>query len=173
MSTQSTAWPRKARELQNHHMDSTIWNAFKFRPDDIVIASVGKSGTTWTQQMVGQLVFNGSPDVEVGNLSPWVDLRIPPKEVKLPAIEAQTHRRFVKTHLPVDALVYSPEAKYVFIGRDGRDVVWSLYNHHRHANDLWFQAINDTPGRVGPPVPRANPDIRAYFRDWLATGKKN
>jgi hypothetical protein len=30
--------------------------------------------------------------------------------VKLPRVEAQTHRRFMKTHLPVDALVFSPEA---------------------------------------------------------------
>jgi aryl sulfotransferase len=50
--------------------------------------------------------------------------------VKLPAVEAQSHRRFVKTCLPVDALVFSPKAKYVYIGRDGRNVVWSLYNHH-------------------------------------------
>ena len=61
---------------------------------------------------------------------PWVDLRVPPRQVKLPEIEAQTHRRFLKTHLPVDALVFSPKAKYLYIGRDGRDVMWSLHNHH-------------------------------------------
>jgi len=42
---------------------------------------------------------------------------------------------FLKTHLPVDALVFSPRAKYIYIARDGRDVVWSLYNHHVTAND--------------------------------------
>lgn len=167
MATAETAWPRKTRDMHNHHLDSTVWDDFKFRGDDIVIATVAKSGTTWTQQIVSQLLFNGSPDVAVAELSPWIDLRLPPKDVKLPAVEAQTHRRFVKTHLPVDALVYSPKAKYIFIGRDGRDVVWSLYNHHANANDLWFQAINDTPGRVGPPVPRANPNVRQYFLEWL------
>ena len=45
-----------------------------------------------------------------------LDLRVPPKEEKLLAVEAQTHRRFIKTHLPVDALVYSPGAKYIFVG---------------------------------------------------------
>ena len=54
--------------------------------------------------------------------------------MKLPLVEAQTHRRFLKTHLPVDALVFSPKAKYLYIGRDGRDVVWSMYNHHVNAN---------------------------------------
>ena len=42
-------------------------------------------------------------------MSPWLDLRVPPKEAKLPEVEAQTHRRFIKTHLPVDALVFSPK----------------------------------------------------------------
>ncbi|MFO1075474.1 MAG: sulfotransferase domain-containing protein [Geminicoccaceae bacterium] len=163
----ATAWPRKSRDMHNHHIDSTVWDGFRFRPDDVVIATYAKSGTTWTQQIVGQLVFGGSAEVDVGELSPWVDLRVPPKEVKLAALEAQTHRRFVKTHLPVDALVFSPEAKYLFIGRDGRDVVWSLYNHHLHANATWYQLLNDTPGRAGPPIEPPGADVRAYFLDWL------
>jgi aryl sulfotransferase len=159
--------PVKERELHNHHFDSTVWNDFAFRDDDVIIATPGKSGTTWTQQIVGQLIFNGDPDVNVGELSPWVDLRVPPAHVKLPAIEAQTHRRFLKTHLPVDALLFDPRAKYIYCARDGRDIVWSLYNHHANANDAWFQAINESPGRVGPPVPPADPDIHRYFRTWL------
>jgi aryl sulfotransferase len=75
---------------------------------------------------VAQLVFNGAEDVSVAELSPWLDLRVPPKEVKLPAVEGQTHRRFTKTHLPLDALLFSPRAKYIHIGRDGRDVIFSL-----------------------------------------------
>ena len=34
----TSAYPQKTRELHNHHFDSTIWNDFKFRDDDIVIA---------------------------------------------------------------------------------------------------------------------------------------
>jgi hypothetical protein len=124
MDGTSIAWPQKTRELHSHHFDSTIWNDFAFRDDDIVIATYAKSGTTWTQQIVGQLLFGGAHDVPVAQISPWLDLRVPPKAVKLPVVEAQTHRRFLKTHLPVDALVFSPKAKYIYIGRDGRDVVW-------------------------------------------------
>ncbi|MEN3976254.1 sulfotransferase domain-containing protein [Emcibacter sp. SYSU 3D8] len=160
-------WPQKTREFQNHHFDSTVWNDFNFRDGDIIVGTYGKSGTTWTQQIVGQLVFNGSADVDVGEMSPWVDLRVPPKEVKLPAIEAQTHRRFLKTHLPVDALVFSPQAKYIYIGRDGRDVVWSMYNHHANANQTWYDMLNDAPGRVGPPIERPPESIRQYFLDWM------
>lgn len=161
------AWPRKTRELMNHHMDSTIWNDFAFRGDDIVVATYGKSGTTWTQQIIGQLVFQGDPAVSMNELSPWLDLRVPPKPVKLEALGAQTHRRVVKTHLPVDALVFEPNAKYLYIGRDGRDVLWSLYHHHSHGNAMWYGMLNDTPGRVGPPIDPPDPDIRRYFLTWL------
>jgi len=161
-------WPVKTRELHNHHFDSTIWNDFQFRDDDIIIATYAKSGTTWMQQIIAQLLFEGDPDLAVADISPWLDLRVPPKAAKLPYVEAQTHRRFLKTHLPVDALVFSPQARYLYIGRDGRDVVWSLYNHHANANQLWYDALNETPGRVGPPIERPPEDIREYWRDWLA-----
>jgi len=161
------AWPRKTRELENHHFDSTIWEDFVFRDDDIVISTYAKSGTTWMQQIVAQLLFDGAADLPVADMSPWLDLRVPPKAVKLPLVEAQTHRRFLKTHLPVDALVFSPRAKYLYIARDGRDVVWSLHNHHTHANASWYEALNETPGLVGPPIGPPRADVRQYFLEWL------
>lgn len=166
MTDSSAGWPQKQRDMHNHHFDSTIWDDFVFRDDDIVISTYAKSGTTWLQQIVAQLLFSAQEGMEIAEMS--LDLRIPPKQVKLPEVEAQTHRRFVKTHLPVDALVYSPQAKYIYIGRDGRDVVWSMYNHHANANDLWNHALNDTPGLVGPPIGKPADDVRQYFQEWLA-----
>ena len=162
-----TALPRKTREFENHHFDSTVWNDYNFRDGDVIVATYAKSGTTWTQQIVGQILFQGDESVDLGAMSPWLDLRVPPKQVKLDAMEAQSHRRFLKTHLPVDALVFSPKAQYLYIGRDGRDVAWSMYNHHVNANDLWYAALNDTPDRVGPPIKRTNLDVVSYFRQWL------
>ncbi len=164
---ENIAWPIKTRELHNHHFDSTIWNDFQFRDDDIIIATYAKSGTTWMQQIVAQMLFNGDPNLAVAEMSPWLDLRIPPKQVKLPLVEAQTHRRILKTHLPADALVYSSKAKYIYIARDGRDVVWSMYNHHANANQAWYAALNDTPGRIGPPIEQPPADIREYWREWM------
>lgn len=163
----SLALPRKTRELHNHHFDSTAWNDFVFRDDDVIISTYAKSGTTWTQQIVSQLIFHGKEGLEVAAMSPWLDLRVPSKEEKLALLEAQTHRRFIKTHLPVDALRFSENAKYIYIGRDGRDVLWSLYNHHANANAAFYAALNDTPGRVGPPIEPPPPSIRQYYHDWL------
>ena len=159
-------YPVKEREMHSHHFDSTVWNDFKFRDDDIVIGTYAKSGTTWMQQIVSQLIFNGEENLPVNEMSPWVDLRVPPAPVKHEALEAQTHRRFIKTHLPVDALVYSPKAKYIYIVRDGRDVVWSHYNHHANANEAYYEALNG-PGLVGPPIEPPGDDIVEYYREWL------
>jgi hypothetical protein len=148
-------------------MNSTVWNSFKFRPNDIVVATYGKSGTTWVQQILGQLIFNGVEGIDVSHLSPWVDLRVVPPEV-IAGLEHLTHRRFVKTHLPVDALVFSRQAKYLYIGRDGRDAIWSMYNHHANATQQWYDALNNTPSRVGDPIEKPAASIHEYYREWLA-----
>jgi len=164
----AVAWPEKTKEMHNQHIDSTFWNGFKFRDDDIIISTYAKSDTTWMQQIISQMLFNGETDIDTQAMSPWIDFRVPPKEVKLAAVEAQTHRRFIKTHLPVEALVYSPKAKYIYIGRDGRDVLWSLYNHHLNGNEAMYDALNKTPGLVGPPLEPPTDDIREYWHTWLA-----
>lgn len=162
--------PIKQRELQSHHFDSTVWNDFKPRDDDVVIGTYGKAGTTWLQQIVGALVHQDNPDVNIQELSPWLDLRVPPKEVKIAALDAQTHRRVIKTHLPVDALTWHPNVKYVYVARDGRDVAWSLYNHYINANDEWYGVMNDTPGRVGPPIPKIpkDYDVMQFYEKWIS-----
>ena len=162
----SLVWPVKAREMHNHHMNSTVWNDFKFRPDDIVVATYGKSGTTWTQQIVAQLIFNGAEGIDVPHVSPWVDLRIMPPEA-IAGLERIPHRRFVKTHLPVDALVVSPRAKYLYIGRDGRDAIWSMYNHHANANQRWYDLLNNTPGLIGEPIQKPPESIHEYYQQWF------
>ncbi len=63
-------WPIKTREIHNHHMKSTVWNDFKFRDDDIIISTYAKSGTTWTQQILAQLIFNGIKGQDVAAVSP-------------------------------------------------------------------------------------------------------
>lgn len=166
MTNAAVAWPVKTRELHNHHMDSTVWNDFKFRDDDVVIATYAKSGTTWMQQIVSQLTLAAPEGLEVSRMSPWVDLRIMPPEA-IAALEHQTHRRFVKTHLPVDALVFSPKAKYIYIGRDGRDAVWSAYNHFANFKPEVFDMFNTMPGRVGPELLPPGPSVHQFYRDWI------
>ena len=119
--------PRKTRELHNHHFDSTIWNDFAFRDDDIVIVDLRQVGhdldAADRRPAALRRARRTSTSRRCRRGSTCACRR---RTVKLPLVEAQTHRRFLKTHLPVDALVFSPKAKYLYIGRDGRDVVWSM-----------------------------------------------
>ena len=160
-------WPTKTREMHNHHMDSTRWNDFQFRDGDIVIATWAKAGTTWAQQIVSQLVFGGAEGIPVFDISPWVDMRLIPREEVLGLLESQQHRRILKTHLPVDALVMSQRARYLYLARDGRDVVWSFYHHHSSMTEQFFDALNGIPGLVGPPLGPPTTDVVQYFHDWL------
>ena len=162
-----TRWPKKSREIHTAIVDSTRWNGFRFRDDDIVIVTFGKAGTTWTQQIVGQLVLGAPEGVSAAEASPWLDMRIFPLEQTLGALEAQTHRRFIKTHLPLDALVFSPRAKYIYIGRDARDIVWSAYNHQASFTDQALGAFNEMPGRVGPKITHPPCDVRDYYLHFL------
>lgn len=163
----SIPWPVKTRELVHNHFDSAFWNDFPFRDDDIVVSTYAKSGTTWVQQIVSQLIFNGAEGVNVADIALWVDMRLPPHQEKMRMVEAQTHRRFLKTHLPVDALVYSPKAKYLYIARDGRDVLWSYYNHHSNHTPEIIAMINEMLDPDVEPFAPADLEIRDYFLRWL------
>ena len=158
------AWPVKERELVKFVIDSRQWNDFEFRDDDIVIATWAKSGTTWMQQIVGQLIFGGEADFYGVERSPWPDFRLVPD--MLERAVAQTHRRYLKTHLPIESLVYSPKAKYLYVGRDGRDCYWSWHNHHLNFTQATLDQINSFyPGE--PTIGYPNPDIRLAFHEWL------
>jgi aryl sulfotransferase len=163
---EAIAWPAKTRELHNHHINSELWSQVQIRDGDIVIATYAKSGTTWMQQIVAQLVFDGA-DLSLTDLSPWVDMRLMGPDV-FEALERQTHRRFMKTHLPADALAISPRALYIHIGRDGRDVAWSFFNHYVNYSEKRIEEMNSFPGLVGPPFPPCPPDPLTFFRTWFA-----
>ncbi|KAJ6789737.1 hypothetical protein PWT90_06249 [Aphanocladium album] len=164
--TQNTT-PGEIRVVQNHSQDSTRWNDFEYRDDDIVIATWGKAGTTWMQQIVGQLLNDGNPELCPNILSPWLEMRVPPADMVLGMVNAQTHRRFLKTHLPADALPWSTTAKYIFIARDGRDMIWSLHHHLVIAKPTFWQVVNETPGRVGPPLSRPPESPRDLLKDLV------
>ena len=164
-----TAFPAKTREFVNFVLDSRRWNGFQFRDDDIVISTWSKSGTTLTQQIVGQLVFGGDPGVYGQSLSPWLDFRFIPAADVLAQADAQTHRRFLKTHLPVDALVFSPKAKYIYVGRDARDVFWSWRHHHSIFSDAAYDIMNP-PDRTWPEFQRPDPDVHRAYRRFLEDG---
>ena len=163
----ATGW--RPRVIQSRMYDSTRWNSVKLRDDDIIVATWGKTGTTLTQQIVFQLISRGAEGVG-HNASPWVDSRAagPVREMAA-MLDAQTHRRFMKTHLPVDAVPFRPTINYICICRDARDVIWSLYNHVKSFTRAFYRYLNSVEG----PWPRREPvdmDVRTFYLNWLTRG---
>jgi aryl sulfotransferase len=167
MPTSQIEWPVKTREINDAYFESARWNGFPFRDGDVVVATYAKVGTTWMQQIVWQLIHGGPPGVDGLAGAPWLDMRIIPFQSIMELYEAQTHRRSIKTHLPLDALVFSPRAKYIVVGRDARDMVWSAYNHQQSYTDEELTLLNGPPGRPGALVSRYNRDIRDYYLHFL------
>ena len=162
------ALPRRTRIYRHHHLDSTRWDAVRHRPGDIVVSTSAKAGTTWTQRILSLLVFGTDPLPDVlTKVSPWIDCRYSdPLDEVAARIEAQTHRRFLKTHLPVDALPFDEAVRYIVVGRDTRDVFMSLWNHYRNYTEAMYAATGagDPPGG---PLPRCPDDLRQLWSQWL------
>jgi aryl sulfotransferase len=162
--------PQVEHVYQNHHLDSTRWNHFKPRPGDVVIATPIKSGTTWTQAIVLHLIAQDRQRRDIWKNSIWLDWRGEPLSETMDALEAQTHRRVIKTHLPLDGLRYFPDMKYIVVGRDARDVFMSLWNHYSNYTPEFMDVLNNTPARVGDPMPEPPTDMLAFWRKWTTAG---
>lgn len=166
----------KTRAYDSHHFDADAWSVVTPRAGDVIVATAYKSGTTWMQQIVSQLVFEGAAPAALGELSPWVDLRVPPREVKRGMIEGLPSPRILKTHLPTTGLEYDENAKYIYVARDGRDAFMSLVNHYKNGNEAFYGALNG-PGLKGAPLPtweeacegEGDEKLRALFDKWLNT----
>jgi aryl sulfotransferase len=163
--------PERTREYRNHHLDSTRWDSFVARDDDIFVTTAYKAGTTWTQRILAALVFGPVPlYASLGEISPWIDARfMGPLDVMLASVDAQRHRRFIKSHLAADGLRFFPQAKYIVVGRDSRDVFMSLFNHYSAYTDMMFALFNDAD-RPGPEFPRCPATPRELWPRWISEG---
>jgi aryl sulfotransferase len=163
--------PERRHVYQNHHLDSTRWNYFEQRPGDIVVSTSYKAGTTWMQTIVANLLYpNGDLPMPATEMFPWLDMRIFPLESNLNLLAAQSGRRCIKTHLPLDGLPYRDDVRYLMVGRDARDVFMSLLNHWGSHTPAFYQVMNGVPGRVGDPFPEYSGDPRAAWREWITRG---
>jgi hypothetical protein len=140
--------------------DSARWEHFRFRDGDIVISTRSKSGTTWMQMICALLVF-GSPDLPapLPVLSPWLDHAIEPVEDVVRRLDAQQHRRFVKTHTPLDGIPVDERATYVVVARHPLDMAVSLYHQSDNIDRERLAELTGSPARSRPPRP--------VLHDWL------
>jgi hypothetical protein len=101
-------------------------------------------------QMICALLIFQTPVLErpLAEISPWLDLLTLRREDVLALLEAQRHRRFIKSHTPLDGLPADDQVTYVCVGRDPRDVAVSLSHHMDNMDRAAFmQARAQAVGR--------------------------
>jgi aryl sulfotransferase len=155
--------------------DSARWTGFRLRPDDIVISTPPKCGTTWTQMICALLVLQRAElGAALSTLSPWLDMVTRARSEVFAALEAQTHRRFIKTHTPLDGIPFEPGVTYVCVGRDPRDVALSMDAHRDNMDMERVLAARAEAARTDgvvldqplPPPPRPAGE-RERFWQWV------
>ena len=151
--------------------DSARWQRFAFRPDDVVISTPAKCGTTWMQTIVGMLLLGrvdlGAP---ISTISPWLDMLITTDDEVFGLLERQQHRRFIKTHAPLDGIPLPPSVTAIVLVRHPLDVALSSLDHQRnmhveHALELRVAASGPLEQSGQSPSPRPQDPV-GYLR-WF------
>jgi len=152
--------------------DNARWARFEPRPGDIFVCTPPKCGTTWTQAIVHSLLWpDGDGPLPVMTVSPWLEAEFHPLEEMMARLAAQTHRRAIKSHTPADGIPFRDDAKYIFVGRDGRDAFMSMCNHRQVMKAEMVGALNERAVADGvPPMPPWDGDVNAFFAHWIADG---
>ncbi|WP_229403918.1 sulfotransferase domain-containing protein [Micromonospora sp. NBRC 110038] len=146
--------------------DSARWAGFPFRDGDIVISTRSKSGTTWMQMICALLVF-GTPDLPapLSHLSPWLDWLAEPRDEVYARLAAQRHRRFVKTHTPLDGVPLDDRAHYVVVARHPLDRAVSLWHQSGNLDRARLAELTGRPAPAGLPAPRT--PLVESLRRWV------
>lgn len=112
---------------------------------DVVICAYIKSGTTWLIQMALQIAYRGEAEFDsVHDVVPWPDAvrsmdgHIIPLTDPSPRQNSPFSKRVIKTHLPPQAIPMCPDARYIALIRDPKDVCVSSYHFFR---DLFFGPV--------------------------------
>lgn len=169
--TDAALRPEVRHVYRNHHLDGARWERFTPRAGDIVISTSYKAGTTLMQTIVANLLFpDGNLPAPANSLAPWLDMRMIPFEEMAAELEAQTHRRCMKTHLPLDGLPFHEAVKYIAVSRDPRDVFMSLINHYGNYTDETLAGLNGHDDLAGDPFPAYDGDPHRLWRDWITRG---
>jgi hypothetical protein len=111
----------------------------------------------------------------LAGLSPWLDFLILSKQEVFARLAAQTHRRVIKTHTPLDGVPLDERATYIVVGRHPLDVAVSLYHHSDNIDRRRLAELTGQSGTPRPPRPPLHDWLRGFVdwdgdpREWLDT----
>lgn len=106
------------------------------QPEDVFVATQMRSGTTWMQQVVYQVVTHGRGNfsqpgqTHLYALSPWIEAVNSVTVAAAPVI-GDRPSRIIKTHLPASHCPYSADAKFVYVARHPVSCFASIMDFNR------------------------------------------
>src|SRR5262249_2445122 len=104
--------------------------------------------------MICALLVFRTPDLPppLSALSPRLACLISPRDEVVAGLAAQRHRRFIKTHPPLDGLPIDPRATYIVVARHPLDMAVSLYHHGDNLDREHVRQLIGGPEAVASPT---------------------
>tara|TARA_R110000772_G_scaffold118901_3_gene224760 strand:+ start:2361 stop:3269 length:909 start_codon:yes stop_codon:yes gene_type:complete len=131
-------------------INTAIQGKIDWRDQDIVISVPAKSGTTWTMNIVYQLLNSGDPDFErVYSEVPWIEFLSRPGQgeqeiLDLVASMPKDKARAFKTHSAPPEIPYietgsGKNVRYIVICRNPEEALTSFKPFMEKHTDAWYQ----------------------------------
>lgn len=146
----------RLRDYNGRVTNTDIWDDFKLRPNDIIVNTPPKCGTTWTLNIVMMLI-HGRVVPDAGNRedAPWLDCAFRDRKAIAASQSKLKRRRCIKSHTPMDGIAYGAEPTYIVVYRHPVDAHFSYRSH--------VENLKDNSGSIG----MCPPDVRAGFMRFL------
>jgi aryl sulfotransferase len=158
--------PEEPTHYTSADEDSGRWVGFPFRDSDIVISTRSKTGTTWVQMICALLIFQTTElPASLSTLSPWLDWLVMPRAAVYDQLAAQHHRRFIKSHTPLDGLPVHPKVTYIVTGRHPLDMAVSLYHQGENVNRQRVAELTGQAALESGVTPR--PPLHQWLLEWI------
>lgn len=154
--------------------DTARWEGFAFRDGDIIISTPPKCGTTWAQMICALLVFQTVElPAPLDVLSPWFEQLTVGRDELFAHLARQEHRRFIKSHTPLEGLPFDERVTYICVARDPRDVFVSFDLHLQNIDFNAFLKLREAAVGLDdmsefPDAPAEQPTTeRERFWRWV------
>ncbi|KAM9301590.1 sulfotransferase 1 family member D1-like [Gastrophryne carolinensis] len=116
---------------------------FQARPDDVVIATYPKAGTTWASEILDMIYHEGDTEKcrrdAIYFRVPYLEFKVPEVPSGIEILETMPSPRLVKTHVPIQLMpesFWERKTKVIYIARNAKDVAVSYYFFHTMVKTL-------------------------------------
>ncbi len=123
---------------------AAAFDGFIPRPNDVLVSTYPKSGTTWALQMAYEIGYLGEGDYEHSyDVFSWPDNLIPlknnpPLSDLSYLADSPTGLRVIKTHLEAPFVPVAAGGKHISVIRDPKDIIVSMVHFENGFNEILF-----------------------------------